>query len=150
METRINGNAYDWDNISLSIDGEQIYGITSIKWTSDREFSNNYGAGHIPVSQGYGNWTFEASMTISMEEMGKLVNRLATITNGDVNNLLDKEEFNVIIQYGNYDETKSHNVTLENCRFHNFGADTSQNDMNIEVEVNLNPANVLHTDWIEE
>ena len=141
----INGNAYDWDNITLSIDTYQVIGITNIKWNAQRDFQNSYGAGHTPVEVGFGNHNFEASMTISLVEVGKLIDKIPT-SGTNSNDLLDKEAFNITIQYGTFDG-KSHEVVLENCRFHDFGVDVSQNDMQMEVEINLNPANIQHNSW---
>jgi len=143
MKTRINGNAYDWSNIKVTVSGAQdvvVNGISKISWKVDRDFSNNYGAGVLPVAQGFGNHTFEASMTISMEEMGIIANAFGQ------DDLLNVPEFDIIIEYGSFDG-KSHNTTLTDCRLHNMGLDVSQNDMNIEFEINLNPSNIINNSW---
>jgi len=140
----INGNAYDWASITLQfnidgLDDRVIYGISKITYKDNQSFQNNYGQGRHPVSRGRGNITAEASVTLSAEEFLKL----QAVAPDNV--VQDITEFDVIVTYAppGQDSTTD---TLHNCFLADNGRDVSQNDMNIEVEVNLNPSHITYDD----
>ena len=64
----INGRAYDWSMIEINFgfasSSEAIYGIKAVKWERKRKVESNYGIGSQPISRGYGNWTYTASIEL--------------------------------------------------------------------------------------
>ena len=67
----INNVAYSWSMITLSstalgIDegSTTLEGVSAIKWSKKRKVESNYGMGGRPVSRGFGNITYTASITM--------------------------------------------------------------------------------------
>ena len=58
----INGIAYSASNVTVILYGNAQSGITSINYKAAQAKENNYGLGVKPVSRGYGNETYEASI----------------------------------------------------------------------------------------
>src|ERR1700743_92 len=69
----INGVNYSWANISLILFGNPVIGITNITYRKKQKKDNNYGFGTEPVSRGYGNSEYEASITLYQDEWRKIV-----------------------------------------------------------------------------
>jgi hypothetical protein len=76
----INGINYSWANIQLILFGSPIVGITEISYKRSQKKENNYGMGSEPVSRGYGQKTYEGSITIYYDEWKRI---LASSPNGD-------------------------------------------------------------------
>jgi len=144
-KTVINGIAYDWASIEFKFstgsvnENSEIVQITSIGYGETRESKLNYGRGSQPVSKGFGNVSVEGKMKISMNEMRRLIN---AATNGKVQNL---PAFDILISYkpGSGDAIIVADV-LNGCTIDSTRFDLNQNDMDIEVEVNLNPFNITY------
>jgi len=67
----INNVAYSWSMITLAstalgIDegSTTLEGVSGIKWNKTRKIESNYGLGGKPVSRGFGNLTYTASITM--------------------------------------------------------------------------------------
>ena len=67
----INNVAYSWSMITLSSTAlgieegsTTLEGVSGIKWSKKRKIESNYGLGGKPVSRGFGNITYEASITM--------------------------------------------------------------------------------------
>lgn len=43
-----------------------LEGVSGIKWSRKRKIESNYGLGGKPVSRGFGNIVYEASITMTM------------------------------------------------------------------------------------
>lgn len=69
----INGINYSWANITLSIGGVPVVGITKIEYKRKQKKENNYGAGAQPVSRGYGNYEYEGSIEIYTDEWKRII-----------------------------------------------------------------------------
>ncbi|HMN90455.1 MAG TPA: hypothetical protein PKD70_06180 [Saprospiraceae bacterium] len=132
----VNGTAYSWSQIIVNILGIPVAGVTGVSYTEEQEMQDNYGAGNRPVSRGYGNITTEGSVTLHMEEVEALQ---AAISTG---RLQDIPEFDIVVAFlpeGGVITTH----TLKNCRFKTNGRDLEQNQMAIEVELDLQIAQIL-------
>ena len=73
----INNVAYSWSMITLSstalgIDegSTTLEGVSAIKWSKKRKVESNYGMGGRPVSRGFGNITYTASITMDYATRG--------------------------------------------------------------------------------
>ena len=67
----INNVAYSWSMITLSSTAlgieegsTTLEGVSGIKWSRKRKIESNYGLGGKPVSRGFGNIVYEASITM--------------------------------------------------------------------------------------
>lgn len=132
----VNGTAYSWSQITVNILGIPVAGVTGVSYTEEQEMQDNYGAGNRPVSRGYGNITTEGSVTLHMEEVEALQ---AAVTTG---RLQDIPEFDIVVAFlpeGGVITTH----TLKNCRFKTNGRELEQNQMAIEVELDLQIAQIL-------
>ena len=69
----INGINYSWAGIKLVLFGVPVVGITKISYSAKQKKDNNYGAGTEPVSRGYGNVEYEASIEIYMDEWKRII-----------------------------------------------------------------------------
>ena len=94
----INNVAYSWSMITLSstalgIDegSTTLEGVSAIKWSKKRKVESNYGMGGRPVSRGFGNITYTASIT-----MDYATQQLLRSVYGS---LLEIGEFDLIISY---------------------------------------------------
>jgi hypothetical protein len=132
----VNGTAYSWSQITVNILGIPVAGVTGVSYTEEQEMQDNYGAGNRPISRGYGNITTEGSVTLHMEEVEALQ---AAVTTG---RLQDIPEFDIVVAFlpeGGVITTH----TLKNCRFKTNGRELEQNQMAIEVELDLQIAQIL-------
>ena len=135
----INGRSYDWSMIQFNfsnISGEAIAGISSIKYSRERKIDNNYGVGAKPISGGFGNITFAASITMDMNASEQIK---ALIPSGV---LEDLGEFDLVITYNHPVSGSTVVDTIKSCIFSEQGTDASQDDTKLEKEYNLNPGDI--------
>ena len=118
----INNVAYSWSMITLSstalgIDegSTTLEGVSAIKWSKKRKVESNYGMGGRPVSRGFGNITYTASIT-----MDYATQQLLRSVYGS---LLEIGEFDLIISFANPmagEDWTTTTVTLKGCIFTEF------------------------------
>jgi alanine racemase len=127
----INGVEYSWADITLNLLGVPVAGITAISYKKSKVKENVYGAGSKPVSRGYGNETYEGSITFLMTELQAL--RKAA-PDGDITKIppfaipvafLPENSVNVVLH------------TLRNVEFMEDSVSSKQGDTKIEVEIPL-------------
>ena len=70
-----------------------LEGVSAIKWSKKRKVESNYGMGGRPVSRGFGNITYTASIT-----MDDATQQLLRSVYGS---LLEIGEFDLIISFAN-------------------------------------------------
>lgn len=158
--TLINNVAYSWSMIQLqtTLTGENesspiLVDCTAIKWSSERKVDSIYGLGGQPRKRGFGNVTYEASITIPYNTQITLREKSNDGT------LMGLGEFDIVISWVN-DLAKnltSETVTLGGCFFSESGMDASQDDTSLTKEFNLHPHRI-YTDlsstksssWVHE
>jgi hypothetical protein len=64
-----NGINYSWGDIKLVLFGRVVTGITAISYKVKQTKENNYGQGEEPISRGYGNREYEASIDLFIDEL---------------------------------------------------------------------------------
>lgn len=131
----INGTAYSYADAVVNLFGVPLAGITSVKYMADGEVVNNYGAGRKPTSRGHGPIEFTASITIDRAEFNSLIQAAPN------KNLLDIPEFDVVVTYVPDGSAPTTDI-IKKCRFKNSGSGGQQGDTNIEIELNLVPADI--------
>ena len=125
----INGKAYDYTQILLTILGVPVAGVTSINYTEEQEKTNNFGAGSRPVSRGHGAIECSGSIELSMNEVEAI---RAAAPSGS---LLKIPAFTITVTYLNLQKVVTHK--LKNCEFLNDGVETSQGDTDIRRTFDL-------------
>lgn len=69
----VNGINYSWANIKFNLFGVPVVGITAIEYNRKMKKENNYGFGQQPVSRGYGNYEYDGSIEIYLDEWKKII-----------------------------------------------------------------------------
>lgn len=91
-----NGINYSWGDIKVVLFGRVVTGITSVSYNRKQTKENNYGQGEEPISRGYGNVEYEASLTLYADELRAL--KASAIAAGT--DLLGLSPFDVQVIYG--------------------------------------------------
>lgn len=120
----INGQAYDYTQIIMSVLGVPVAGVTSINYTEEQEKTNNFGAGNRPVSRGRGAINASGSIELSMNEVEALRDAAPE------GSMLKIPPFEITIVYLNLQKVVTHK--LKNVEFMNDGVETSQGDTDIK------------------
>lgn len=142
MAATINNVAYSWSMIQLqtNLTGESasspiFVDCTAINWNTERKVDSIYGLGGQPRKRGFGNVTYEASITLPYGTQIALRNKSADGT------LLGLGEFNLIVSWVNdlAADISSETVTLAGCILTQGGMDANQDDTSLTKEFNLHP-----------
>ncbi|RHH14379.1 hypothetical protein DW228_06150 [Bacteroides fragilis] len=141
----INNVAYSWSMITLAStalaidEGSTVLeGVSGIKWSKKRKIESNYGMGGRPVSRGFGNITYTASLTMDYTTQQTLRSTYGS--------LMDIGEFDLIVSFANpmaSDDWTTSTVTLKGCIFNEDGMESQQDDVNITHEFELNPFDIV-------
>ena len=121
--TLVNGQAYDYTQIIVTVLGVPLAGISSINYIEEQEKENNFGTGNRPVSRGKGAINASGSLEISMNDVVALRD---VAPNGS---LLQLPEFDILVTYGNPQRVVTD--TLKNVGFLNDGVETTKGDKDI-------------------
>jgi hypothetical protein len=119
----INGKAFDYVDIQVSILGVELNGVTEINYTEEQEKVNNFGTGNNPVSRGRGPRDTTGSIGLDMNEVEALRD---AAPNGS---LLDLPSTDVVIIFGNVQNPQTHQI--KNMEFTDDGVETTQGDTNV-------------------
>lgn len=134
-QTLVNGNDYDWSQVTATINGTILNGVKAINYELAREKTNNYGSGSKPVSRGRGRKEFTASLTLDMTEMER-------IQDGAPNrDITDIAPFDVTVTFDNTGKVITH--ILRNCEFMNNPRALEEGSTGFEIEVDLLPAEII-------
>lgn len=132
----INGTAYDFSQIIVTILGVPVASVSSIEYSEEQEKTNNYGAGNRPVSRGQGAIEAKASIEFSMNDVESI---RAVALNGS---LLNIPAFDITVFFGNLQNPVTH--VLKNAEFINDGIETSQGDTDVKRKFDLV---ISHIKW---
>lgn len=72
-EPLINGMAHSWASLKVVLYAYTITGISSVSYSDNEDFKNNYGQGQFPTDRSRGNYEATGSMTIRQYELKKLL-----------------------------------------------------------------------------
>lgn len=131
----INGRAYDFAQIIVTILGVPVASVSAIDYEETQEKKNNYGAGNRPVSRGAGAIECSASIEMSMNDIEAIRN---VAPNGS---LLQVPAFDITIFFGNAQSPKTH--VLKNCEFTKDGVSGSQGDTDLKYKFDLLPSHIV-------
>ena len=97
----VNGVSYNWGSIVILLGTNILYGITELNFKKQQDKSNNMGVGNEPVSRGYGNNKYDASIesynsllrarmaqsltesVVAQESTGDVIQRLSQVFMGE-------------------------------------------------------------------
>lgn len=140
----INNVAYSWSMITLASTAlgieegsTTLEGVSGIKWNKKRKIESNYGMGGKPVSRGFGNISYTASITMDYATQQMLRSVYGS--------LMEIGEFDLIVSFANpmaSDDWSTTTVTLKGCIFSEDGMESQQDDTNITKEFDLNPFDI--------
>lgn len=132
----INGKAYAWANVSFSIAGAPVIGITAISYEDKETKTNGYGSGKFPIERAEGNYEAKASVTLKASELEALA-RLAPNYR-----LQDFGVFDIAVTFLVGTSRVTHNI--RNCEFTGNKRTMKQGDTDIATEMELI---VSHIEW---
>lgn len=132
----INGRAYDYAQIQVTILGVPVAGVSAISYSQEQEKVNNFGAGSNPVSRGHGTIDTSASITISMNDVEAIRD---VAPNGS---LLAIPAFDISVTFLNAQKVVTH--VIKNCEFTNDGMEATQGDTNIERAFDLVASHIVY------
>lgn len=122
----VNGRNYDWEDITVTLPGGDVVGITEIKYSDGQSIEARYGKGAIPRGYGRGNYEASGSMVLDRDEWERLKSELAS-----GGGIYDHEPFTIVVGYAN-DNMGNITDTLKNCKISKFdGGGGSQGDANV-------------------
>jgi len=127
----INGEAYVWNNIKVTLLGRTLEGITAVKYDDKQDKANNPGGGKLPVTRGQGKYEATCSLTLQLEEIQALQLALPA-----KKRLMDISRFNIVVSYLTEDQRVIID-TIRGCEFMDNGRDVKSGDMVIERELNI-------------
>jgi len=131
----INGIAYSWVDMTTSIFGVPIAGITEITYEETADVVNNYGAGRRPVSQSNGKIEVTASMTIDRAEYNALV------AAAPGKNLMNIPNFDLVVAYLPEGSAPVADI-IKNCKFKTMSGGASEGDSNVVASLEMVPSNI--------
>lgn len=134
----INGINYSWGNVKMILFGIPIIGITKISYARKQTKENNYGWGMEPISRGYGNIEYEASIEIYQDELKRIIDQSP---NKDI---LSIAPFDIQVIYAG-SNTQIKTDTLQMCEFTNDSVEAAQNDTKLLVTLDLVIAGIKHS-----
>lgn len=133
----INGQAYSFADIIVTILGVAVAGITEVDYSDNQEVTDNFGAGRFVTSRGLGKIMAEGKITIDRAELSAIIDAAPG------NRLQNIPEFDIEVNYVPEGSTNRTDV-LRNCRFKNTKGGAALDDSNVLAELELA---VSHIDW---
>ena len=135
----INGVNYDWAGVNFIVAGIPVQTLRSLNYDSKRVFTNTYGVGPEPVSQGSGNKEYTGSnMEMLLDEWKQIV---AASPFGDPTL---NAAFTISAVWGDSPYNPNNTAdTLLNCRFMTNGRTLKQGDTAIWIKVEFIFAGLL-------
>jgi hypothetical protein len=133
----INGTNYDWGQVTVILFGIPVIGITKIDYKRKQKKDNNYGIGYEPISRGYGQIEYDASIEIYQDELKRII---ASAPNQD---LLSIPPFDIQVIF----QTKGLLLardTLKMCEFTEDSVSASSGDTKLTVNLPLILAGIEH------
>lgn len=126
------GNQKGWGNLKFAINGNELTGITEIKYKDKTEKELLYGSGNQAIGVGIGNESYEASIKMYRYEIDKI---LAGITTGPKKlSALATMSLTVVAKFA---ASSAFETDVIQFQFTESGRDTKQGDKMDLVELPL-------------
>ena len=130
LQPLINGREYGWADIRCVIASVPVIGITAIKYETEMEKENVYGAGRNTISRGYGRNKATASVTLLS---GTIMALRSSARGGKLENIAP---FPITVCY-QPDAGAIVTDILKMCEFKKTTFDWKEGDMSKEIELEL-------------
>lgn len=123
----INGQLYDWEDITVTLPSGEAIGITEIKYEDGQEVEPRYGRGSTPRGYGRKNYESSGSMVLDRDEGERLHTALMESSSGGI---YDHKPFPIVVAYANNDMGQIVD-TLKSCKITKItGGGAAQGDDN--------------------
>lgn len=130
------GTLTGWNRTTFNWYGRDVEGITELAYDDNVDWTNEYAANKMPIGEGEGNYEAKASVTLLIEEMRAMSDKLKK---GErIQEILG--EAIVEYEYGG----KFYKDVIYNIRIKNRGVDVKQGDKKIATKHELKTS---HIDW---
>lgn len=131
----INGVEYSWGDITATIGGVPVIGITAIEYGDEQVVENHYGAGRYPVSRSKGRVTPSAKITLTMGEVVAIQAKSLT------GRLQDLAPFPIVVAYIPEDGQIVIDKIM-NCQFKKNARTWKEGDTRQTVDLDLVPSHI--------
>lgn len=131
----INGVEYSWGDITATIGGVPVIGITAIEYGDEQVVENHYGAGRYPVSRSKGRVTPSAKITLTMGEVVAIQAKSLT------GRLQDLAPFPIVVCYIPEDGQIVIDKIM-NCQFKKNARTWKEGDTRQTVDLDLVPSHI--------
>ena len=140
LERRITnrfGTLLGWNNITVTILGRDVDGITDVEYSDETGIELEWGAGDTPVGHAMGKYTAKASISLLVEELIALQKSLPPLMR-----LSDIPAFDITVEY----VKDVHVVTdrIVSCRIKGNGRTIKQGDGKIIQKLDLVPIEIQY------
>jgi hypothetical protein len=122
----INGKAYEYADIIVSILGVPTPSVSSISYTEEQESKLNFGTGNRAVSYGSGTINGKGDIEISMND-SEAIRDVAPS-----GSFLKLPLFDIVIVFGNPQKLVTH--TIKNVKFTNDGVSGTTGDTDMKMK----------------
>jgi len=133
----INGKAYDWSTVNVSIGTSLLFGITEVSYTETQDVKPIYNDNVYALGYGKGKISVSGSLTVELEELRIL---LHASNDKDIYNL---PPFPITISFVDDFENLPFTYIIYNCKFINNKMSTVQNDTNIYSKIDFISSHIL-------
>ena len=130
----INGKAYEYADIIVSILGVPTPSVSSISYSEEQDTKMNYGTGNRPVSYGSGTITAKGDIEISMNDSE------AIRATAPLGSLLEIPLFDIVVIFGNLQNIVTH--TIKNVKFTNDGVSGATNNTDMKMKFSFVASNI--------
>ncbi len=132
----INGREYGWADISFTIGGVPLTGITAIKYEEEQEKKDVYGSGRHVRTRGYGRVKTKATITL----LGSTV--MALLSVAPDGKMYKIAPFSITVSYMPDNEPMQTHI-IKNCEFKKNSFDWKEGDMDKQIEFELMAGEVV-------
>ncbi len=129
----INNFEYAWEDIKVILPGSSLPSdaVTAIEYNSDKEHTNIYGAGAVPVAMGRGKKEFTGKVTVLQSLLEAMQRSMSA-----GKDLTDLTPFNITVSYAPEGGVATTDQ-LVGCRFKKIPKSMKAGDPNQEIEMDL-------------
>jgi len=143
-QKQLSGKSRDWQSLTVNLPDDTtlvLAGVSSLKYAEKQDVQLNYGIGVYPISRGYGNVSATGEITFAVYQLEELLSKVVGIT-VDTQRPQNIAPFDLVVVWTASEDGSQTKDVLYGCTIDNFEKSITQNQMNMEVTVNLNPISV--------
>ncbi len=118
---------YDWADVEIQFLGRKIVGARGVKYKTEMEKEEIFGAGREPLAIGRGNKKYSGELTILQSELEVLQKAVGAAT------ILDIPDFDIVVSYAPKDGGPIVTDIIRGAQFTEVEKGMSQGDKQMEV-----------------